>query len=179
VTALSVFQHSVGTYRGIIKISLTEILNCYILTDFSTTVRAIEYTNRVLSLEMRAYVEGTVLFFRQTLEINLGHPVRKHRQSECLVKAEWTLVQTLRLCTGRKAHRGRRGITLPSLDHGGEGSASSPGRSLPPGKSRYPLHRRLGGHQDRSGQVRKFSPSTGIRSPYRPARSQSLNRETA
>jgi len=27
----------------------------------------------------------------------------------------------------------------------GEGSESRPGRSLPPGKTRYPLYRRLGG----------------------------------
>jgi hypothetical protein len=32
-----------------------------------------------------------------------------------------------------------------------EGSASRPGRSLPPGKTRYPLYRRLGGPQGRSG----------------------------
>jgi hypothetical protein len=59
---------------------------------------------------------------------------------------------------------------------GGEGSVSRPGRSLPPGKTRYPLYRRLGGPQGRSGQVRKISPPTGIRSPDRPARSQSLYR---
>ena len=41
---------------------------------------------------------------------------------------------------------------------GGEGSASQLGRSLPPGKTRYPLYRRLGGPQGRSGQVRKISP---------------------
>ena len=40
---------------------------------------------------------------------------------------------------------------------GGEGSASRPGRPLPPGKTRYPLYRRLGGPQGRSGQVRKIS----------------------
>ena len=57
---------------------------------------------------------------------------------------------------------------------GGERSASRPGRSLPPGKSRYPLYRRLGGPQGRSGQVRKISHTTGIRSPDLPARSQSL-----
>ena len=45
---------------------------------------------------------------------------------------------------------------------GGEGSASRPGRSLPPGKTRYPLYRRLGGPQGRSGQVRKISPSPGF-----------------
>ena len=77
------------------------------------------------------------------------------------VKVKCTLVQALRLCTGRTAHRGSRGIALPFHDHGtrrGEGSASRPGRSLAPGKTRYPLYRRLGGPQGRSGQVRKISP---------------------
>jgi len=38
---------------------------------------------------------------------------------------------------------------------GGEGSVSRPGRSLPPGKTRYTLYRRLGGPRGRSRQVRK------------------------
>ena len=81
------------------------------------------------------------------------------------VKVKCPLVQALRLCTGRTAHRGSRGIALPFLDHGcrrGEGSASRPGRSLPPGKTRYELNRRLGGPQGRSGQVRKISPPPGF-----------------
>jgi hypothetical protein len=45
-----------------------------------------------------------------------------------------------------------------------------------PGKTRYPLCRRLGGPQSRSGQVRKISPRTGIRSLDRPAGSESLYR---
>jgi len=45
---------------------------------------------------------------------------------------------------------------------GDEGSASRPGHSLPPGKTRYPLYRRLGGPQGRSGQVRKISPQPGF-----------------
>ena len=45
--------------------------------------------------------------------------------------------------------------------------------ALPPGKTRYPLYSRLGGPQGRSGRVRKISPSTGIRSPDRPAPSES------
>jgi hypothetical protein len=53
---------------------------------------------------------------------------------------------------------------------------SRPGRFLLPGKTRYPLYRRLGGPQNRSGQVRKTSHSTGIRSLDLPARSQSLYR---
>jgi hypothetical protein len=45
---------------------------------------------------------------------------------------------------------------FPLLEEG-EGLASRPGRNLPPGKTRYPLYRRLGGPQGRSGQVRKIS----------------------
>jgi hypothetical protein len=48
--------------------------------------------------------------------------------------------------------------------------------ALPPGKTRYPLYRRLVGPQGRCRRVRKISPPTGIRSPDRPARSESLYR---
>ena len=33
---------------------------------------------------------------------------------------------------------------------------------LPPGKTRYPLYKRLGGPQGRSGWVRKISPPAGF-----------------
>ena len=39
------------------------------------------------------------------------HGVRK-------LKVKYTLVQALRLCTGRTAHRRSRGIALLFLDHG-------------------------------------------------------------
>jgi hypothetical protein len=45
---------------------------------------------------------------------------------------------------------------------GGEGSASRPGRSLPPRKTRYPMYRRQGGPQGRSEQVRKISLQPGF-----------------
>ena len=48
--------------------------------------------------------------------------------------------------------------------------------ALPPGETRYPLYRRLGGPQGRSGRLRKISPATGIRSPDRPAGRESLYR---
>jgi len=76
-------------------------------------------------------------------------------------KVKCTLVQALRLCTGCTAYRGSRGIALLFLDHGtrrGEWSAARPGRSLPPGKTRYALYSRLGGAQGRSGHVREISP---------------------
>jgi len=53
---------------------------------------------------------------------------------------------------------------------GGEWSAARPGRTLPPGKTRYTFYRRLVGPQDRSGRAENLF-STGIRSPDRPARS--------
>jgi len=46
---------------------------------------------------------------------------------------------------------------------GGEWSAARPGRTLLPGKTRYPLYRRLGGPQGRSGRAENLVP-TGIRS---------------
>ena len=46
---------------------------------------------------------------------------------------------------------------------GSEWSAARPGRTLPPGKIRYPLYRRLGGPQGRSGRAENLAP-TGIRS---------------
>ena len=46
---------------------------------------------------------------------------------------------------------------------GGEWSAARPGRTLPPGKTRYPFSRRLGGPQGRSGWAENLV-LTGIRS---------------
>ena len=48
--------------------------------------------------------------------------------------------------------------------------------ALPPEKTRYPIYRRLGGPRGGYVRVRKFSSPTGIRSPDRPARSESLYR---
>ena len=48
--------------------------------------------------------------------------------------------------------------------------------TLPPVRTRYPLYRRLGGPQGRSGRVRKISPPNGIRSPDHPFHNESLYR---
>ena len=58
----------------------------------------------------------------------------------------------------------------------GVGGQSHAPAAVPPRKTRYPLYRRLGGPQSRSRRARKISPPTGIRSPDRPARSESLYR---
>ena len=57
-------------------------------------------------------------------------------------------------------------IALPTMTAAlewGEWSAARPGRTLPPGKSRYPFYRRLGGPQGRCGRAENLVP-TGIRS---------------
>jgi len=94
------------------------------------------------------------------------------------VKVNCTLVQALRLCTGRTADRGSRVIALLSHDYGARRGwkVSVTLRSLfTPGKTRKLLYMRLGGPQGRSGRAENLDP-TGIRSPDRPARSQSLCR---
>jgi len=54
-------------------------------------------------------------------------------------------------------------LSLTSALDGVGGQSHAPA-ALPPGKTRYPLCRRLGGPQGRSGQVGKISPPTGFRS---------------
>jgi len=76
-----------------------------------------------------------------------------------LVKVKWSRYRP------GVAQRVGRGIALLFHDRGtrrGEWSAVSPGRTLPPGKSRYPFYRRLGRPQGRSGRTENLVP-TGIR----------------
>ena len=64
-----------------------------------------------------------------------------------------------------KAQRVSRGIALPFHDLGAEvgmGGQHHAPAALPPGKTRYPLYRRLGRPQGRSGRVRKISPPPGF-----------------
>jgi len=65
-----------------------------------------------------------------------------------------------------------KGLTSALDRVGGQRYATA---ALPPGKTWYPLYRRLGGPQGRSGRVRKISPPAGFDSPDRPARSKSLH----
>ena len=56
----------------------------------------------------------------------------------------------------------QRASSMIAALEGGEWSAARPGRTLPPGKTRNPFYRRLGGPQGRSGRVENLAP-TGIR----------------
>ena len=59
---------------------------------------------------------------------------------------------------------------------GGEGSASRPGRSLPPGKNPVPIVQEAGWAPGAAWTGAENLAPTGIRSPDRQARSQSLYR---
>ena len=104
----------------------------------------------------------------------------KHYISICgeKVKVKVTLVQALRLCTGRTAHRGSRGIALPFHDHGtrrGGGQRHTPAVLYP--RERPGTH--CTGGWVGPGPVWTAAENlahTGIRSLDRPARSQSLYR---
>ena len=56
----------------------------------------------------------------------------------------------------------RPGVAQRALE-GGEWSAARPGRTLPPGKTRYPFYRSLGWPQGRSGRAENLVP-TAVRS---------------
>jgi len=88
-----------------------------------------------------------------------------------------TLVQALRLCTGRTAHRGSRGIALLLLDHGtrrGWGVSVTPRPLFTPGKNPVPLVQEAGCAPGLVWTGEENLTPTGIRFPDRPARSQSL-----
>ena len=95
------------------------------------------------------------------------------------VKVKCTLVQALRLCTGRTAHRGSRGIALPFHDHGtrrGWGVSVTPRPLCTPGKDPVPIVQEAGWAPGPVWKGAENLAPTGIRSPDRPARSQSLYR---
>jgi len=94
-------------------------------------------------------------------------------------KVKCTLVQALRLCTDRTAHKGSRGIILLFLDHD---TRRWWGVNVTPRSLFTPLER-PGTHVQEAGWApgpvwtgAEKSRPTGNRSPDRPARSQSLYR---
>ena len=90
-----------------------------------------------------------------------------------------TLVQPLRLCTGRTAHRGSRGIAQPFLDHGsrrGWGVSVTPRPLFTPRKDPTPILQEVGWAPGQVWTRAENLAPTGIRSSDRPDRSQSLYR---
>ena len=89
------------------------------------------------------------------------------------------LVQALRLCTGSTAHRGSRGIALPFHDHRTRrwwGVSLTTRALFTLGKEAVPIVQEAGWAPGPVWTSAENLDSTGIRSPDRPARSQSLYR---
>jgi len=96
-----------------------------------------------------------------------------YSQSKC------TLVQALRLCTGRTAHRGSRGIALLFHDYGTRrewGVSVTPRSLFTPRKDPVPIVQEAGWAPRPVWIDAENLARTGIRFSERPARSQSLYR---
>jgi hypothetical protein len=108
------------------------------------------------NLRLRCLLQiGTKYAFGPHRYINLWHipSISNRRLLKRRVKS--TLVQALRLCTGRTAfhdHGTRRGWEV----------RITPRPQFTPGKTRYLLYRRLGGPQVRSREERKISPPSAF-----------------
>jgi hypothetical protein len=96
------------------------------------------------------------------------------------VKVKHTLIQALRLCTGRTAHRGSGGIVLPFHDLGtrrGWGVSVTPRPLFTPRRDPVSIVQEEAGWAPGPVWIGAENlGSTGIWSPDRPARSQSLYR---
>ena len=95
------------------------------------------------------------------------------------VKVKVTLVQALRLCTGRTAHRGSRGLALLFHDHGnrrGWGVRVTPGPLFTLGKDSIPIVQEAGWAPGPVWTGTENLATTGFQSQDRPARRQSLYR---
>ena len=94
-------------------------------------------------------------------------------------KVKCTLVQALKLCTGRTALRESRGIALLFHDHGTRGGWGVSVTSRPlftPGKDPVPIVQEAGWAPGPVWTGAENLAPSGIRSPDRPARSQALYR---
>ena len=111
-----------------------------------------------------------------TLSFTSCHWKLQHAQwlpVQVKLKLMFTLVQALRLCTGRTAHSGSRGIALLFLDHGtrrGWGVSVTPWPLFAPGKDPVPIVQAAGWAPGPVWTGAENLATAGIRSPDRPAR---------
>ena len=99
------------------------------------------------------------------LELTLLHSSALHVfplplfYDKCRIKVKVKVKLILEQATkARRCSKGRALISLQPRRHMRVGGQSHAPAALPPGKTWYPLYRRLGGPQGRSGRVRKISP---------------------
>ena len=125
--------------------------------------------------EMHQKLNSQEWWFKTTLRSNAAYRCKGIHKK----KLKFTLVQALSICTGRTAHRGSRGIAIPSHDHGtgrGWGVSVTPRPLFTPGKDPVPIVQEAVWAPGPVWRGAENLAPTGIRSQDRPARSQSLYR---
>jgi hypothetical protein len=113
----------------------------------------------VISFSFVSHIFASSLFmggWNSSRQNNAGHDIQSNGRlksglcSQHCKRCEAVPLHSM-VALGGKRRYSSYSFTTSALD-GGEWSASRPGRSLPPVKGpRYPLYRRLGGPQSRSG----------------------------
>ena len=145
---------------------------------YSCTTKDEGFLREISSLAL-IFSLGVSCMFSCCIRNPLLQPLSRNCKLSCLQEGKCTLVQVLRICTGRTTHRGRRGIALLFLDHGTRrwwGVSVTPRALFTPGKDPVPLVQEAGWTPGPVWTGAENLAPTGIRSPDRPARSQSLYR---
>ena len=134
---------------------------------------------------MQEFVKGTSVRQGQVVRplpilwhwVSLNNTLSKYIvEVKVKVKVKCILVQTLRLCTGRMAHRGSRGIALLFLDHGTRRFSVTPRPLFTPRKDPVPIVQDVGWAPGPVCTGAENLSPTGFQSPDRRDRSQSLYR---
>jgi len=89
-------------------ICVKSIVACVLVSNYRSNAVLHKQQDMPLSQLLTFCAVFCIMYFQ-------GH---EHPHISFKNKIIFTLVQALRLCTGRKAHRGNKGIAVPFLDHG-------------------------------------------------------------
>jgi hypothetical protein len=93
------------------------IIQSYVFAVLCKTISgSYQYQNGFVCLQCKICT-GAQLFKTDTARVNHNFQ-SSHATERKVKKIKCTLVQALRLCTGRTAYRRSRGIALPFNDHG-------------------------------------------------------------
>ena len=155
---------------GIKEVKVTLVQALRLCTD-----RTVHRRSRGIALPFRDH--GTR--WRWFVRFSLWPLYLRRKMLDGIKKVKVTLVQALRLCTDRAVHRGSRGIALPFRDHGtrrGWGVSVTSRPLFTPGKDQVHTVQEAGWAPGPLWTGAENLASTGIRSPDRLARSQSLYR---
>ena len=143
---------------------------CTALTTRTTTDNncIISHAQDTTTLQPNVFLTGIYWALGNNKELS-AFPSADHSQGQLQTPQSLSVCRLRLKCDGTRGENqissfGER--TSPFKSAGASVQSTTGQRhapaALPPGKTRYPLYRRLGGLQGRSGQVRKISRSPGF-----------------